>query len=288
MIVVLGGSGYVGSAFCDALRDRDARWISLSRSQVSYYDRSELSAFLKDSKASFVINAAGFVGTPNVDECEIRRAECLEGNAVLPGVISEVCQDLEIPWGHISSGCIYDGPSTEKGFTEEDPPNFCFTERPCSFYSGTKALGEEIIARDPSCYVWRLRIPFDRFDSHRNYLTKLQRYERLLDVRNSLSHRGDFVAACLYAWENRVPFGVYNMTNSGSVTTREVTAELEKRGLGKKSFSFFSSIEEFYETAAVAPRSNCVLDNSKALAVGIPLRPVGDALAESLNSWSAL
>ena len=78
------------------------------------------------------------------------------------------------------------------------------------------------------------------------------------------------------------------MTNSGSVTTREVTAELEKRGLGKKSFSFFSSIEEFYETAAVAPRSNCVLDNSKALAVGIPLRPVGDALAESLNSWSAL
>ena len=33
----------------------------------------------------------------------------LQGNAVLPGIIREVCEDLKIPWGHVSSGCIYSG-----------------------------------------------------------------------------------------------------------------------------------------------------------------------------------
>ena len=36
------------------------------------------------------------------------------------------------------------------GFTEDDPPNFTFRAGPCSFYSGTKALGEEVLAGRPN------------------------------------------------------------------------------------------------------------------------------------------
>ena len=84
-------------------------------------------------------------------------------------------------------------PETILGFTEMDEPNFSFRQPPCSFYSGTKALAEEVLRGSDQCYVWRLRIPFDEFDNPRNYLTKIQRYAKVYDNVNSISHRGDFV-----------------------------------------------------------------------------------------------
>ena len=78
---------------------------------------------------------------------------------------------------------VEQSPGAIHGFTETDPPNFTFRDPPCSFYSGTKALGEEMWRRrlvprcvGPASYIWRLRIPFDEFDNARNYLSKVQRY----------------------------------------------------------------------------------------------------------------
>ena len=117
--------------------------------------------------------AAGYTGKPNVDACELDKAGTLAGNTLLPQTIAHACAAAGIPWGHISSGCIYSGAkiaadgamrvekdmtkpelhalAEEKspailGFTETDTPNFSFRDLPCSFYSGTKALGEEAIA----------------------------------------------------------------------------------------------------------------------------------------------
>ena len=74
------------------------------------------------------------------------------------------------------------------------PSNFSFDYPPCSYYSGTKVLGEAAIKEvGGNYYIWRLRIPFDEYDSPRNYLTKLIRYDKLLDAENSVSHLGDFV-----------------------------------------------------------------------------------------------
>ncbi len=103
------------------------------------------------SAGTFVINAAGFAGKPTVDACEIARADTLEGNAVFPLRVAEACAQAGIPWGHVSSGCVYQGSKGVDaagqtiGFREEDAPNFSFRQNNCSFYSGTKALGEEIL-----------------------------------------------------------------------------------------------------------------------------------------------
>ena len=52
-----------------------------------------------------------------------------------------------------------------------------------------------------------------------------------------------------------------------------------------RRFEFWSGDEEFYRVAAKTPRSNCVLDVSKALAAGVKLRPVVGAIEDSLRSW---
>jgi dTDP-4-dehydrorhamnose reductase len=286
MIYLLGGSGYVGNAFQALFRLKGVRYRNLRRSEVDYADPSALRAALRADRPEFLINAAGYTGKPNVDACELHKAECLQGNAVLPGIIASACEDAGIPWGHVSSGCIYsgDGP-TEKGFTEKDEPNFTFRSNHCSFYSGTKGLGEEVLAGHPNLFVWRLRIPFENVDNPRNYLTKLIRYARLLEATNSISELDEFVAATFACWTQRVPFGTYNVTNPGKVTTREVVDLIRKCGVSTKPFDFFSSEDEFMSIAAKTPRSNCVLDPSKLASVGIRLTEVHEAVERDLRAW---
>jgi len=286
MIYLLGGSGYVGEAYQALLRRRGLPYRNLRRAEVDYTRAGVLREELRRDRPEFLINAAGFTGKPNVDACEIHKAECLLGNAVLPGVVAEACEAAGVPWGHVSSGCIYtgDGPGGN-GFTETDSPNFTFRTNNCSFYSGTKGLGEEVLAGRPQVYIWRLRIPFNGHDNPRNYLTKLMRYARLLEATNSISQLDEFVTATLDCWVKRVPFGTYNVTNPGKVTTHEVVELIRQSGVCTKEFAFFRDEREFMAVAAKTPRSNCVLDSSKLASVGIELTPVREAIARDLRAW---
>ena len=146
-------------------------------------------------------------------------------------------------------------------------------------------MGEEVLAGHPNLFVWRLRIPFDGVDNPRNYLTKLMRYPRLLEATNSISELDEFVEATLACWTKRVPFGTYNVTNPGKVTTREVVDLIRQSGVCLKEFTFFSDEREFMASAAKTPRSNCVMDSSKLASVGISLTPVREAIARDLKAW---
>jgi UDP-glucose 4,6-dehydratase len=312
MIVVLGASGYVGQAFMRALERKSVDCLPVSRNLCDYTDFAMLLSFLREVRPSFLINAAGFVGKPNVDACEAAQSETLQGNVLLPLTVSHVCQALKLPWGQISSGCIYSGaflregrdwrlirdlssPIVQagieqsadnlRGFTESDPPNFSWRAPPCSFYSGTKALAEEMLAKDPEVFVWRMRIPFNGIDNPRNYLTKLQRYAKVYDNINSLSHLDDMADACLALWNIRAPFGVYNVVNPGYVSTRQVVGEIKRHLRPDRPFEFWENDAEFYQQAASTPRSNCVLDATKLLSTGVPMRSVDEALTYALTNW---
>lgn len=286
MIYLLGGSGYVGSAYQALLQRKHIPFRNLRRADYDYTDTAKLTALLRREQPDFLINAAGYTGKPNVDACELHKAECLFGNAVLPGRIAEACAAAGVPWGHVSSGCIYAGARPDgSGFRETDTPNFTFRTNHCSFYSGTKALGEEVLADRDQIYIWRLRIPFDQHDGPRNYLSKMMRYSRLLEATNSISQLEEFCAATLACWEKRAPFGTYNVTNPGRVTTHEVVELIRRSGVCPKEYIFFKDEDEFMHTAAKTPRSNCVMDSSKLAATGIAMTEVHEAIASALRSW---
>ncbi len=313
MILLLGSTGYVGQAFFAELTRRGAPFYSVSRATADYTRFNPLRELLRTVRPTFVVNCAGYTGKPNVDACETARADTLQGNTLFPLTLAQACTAEGLPYGHVSSGCIYSGakiadeagrfrpekdlmapgvlhlvqqhPERVHGFTETDPPNFSFRDGPCSFYSGTKALAEEAMAGVGDGYLWRLRIPFDQFDSPRNYLSKVQRYSRVYDNVNSISHRGDFARVCLDLWERRAPFGTYNVTNPGWVTTRRVVERAQAVLRLERTFEYFENDTDFYQTAARTPRSNCVLDVSKLLATGVTIRSVEEALDASLRDW---
>ncbi len=286
MIYLLGGSGYVGQAYQSLLTRKGIPFRNLRRAELDYTNPVVLAAALKADRPDFLINAAGYTGKPNVDACELHKTECLFGNAVLPGVVAQACAEAGVPWGHVSSGCIFTGARPDgSGFSEANAPNFTFRQNNCSFYSGTKALGEEVLAGRPDVYLWRLRIPFNHVDSPRNYLSKLMRYQTLLEATNSISQLDEFVAATFACWEKRVPFGTYNVTNPGQVTTHEVVDLILKSGVCARTYRFFKNEDEFMHVAAKTPRSNCVMNSTKLASVGITLTEVHEAIARDLSRW---
>jgi dTDP-4-dehydrorhamnose reductase len=313
VILLLGSTGYVGQEFARELRRRNREFIAPTRKELDYTRFDQLVKLLRDRKPEFLINAAGYTGKPNVDACETARADTLQGNSLFPQMLAHVCALEKIPWGHVSSGCVFAGakvtegasthvekdltqprlhelfvrsPEKFSGFSENDEPNFSFRSPPCSFYSGTKALGEEAIKGVGQSYIWRLRIPFDQFDNSRNYLSKIQNYSKVYENINSLSHRQDFVQACLDLWERRAPFGIYNVTNPGAVATSQVVGLIERILKPNRKFEFWASDEEFYRVAAKTPRSNCIMDTSKLLGTGVKMRQVEEALEQSLQNWT--
>lgn len=310
-IILLGASGFIGQAFSRELERRRVPFIPVSRKNLDYTKFGTLLEYIRETKPSFLVNAAGYTGKPNVDSCETARAETLAGNTLLVQVIADACEATGLAWGHVSSGCIYSGakiaeggkvraeknlmtpqikdliersPEAVRGWTETDTPNFSFRDGPCSFYSGTKALAEEALTSSKSAwYAWRLRIPFDESDNPRNYLRKLQNYPKVYDNFNSLSHLGDFVSAALDLWQKSAPPGIYNMTNPGFVSTREVVALIQKIRKPARDFEFWRDDAEFYSRAAKTPRSNCILDSSKLLSTGVKMRPVEEALEAAIS-----
>ena len=287
--MLIGSSGYVGTQYKKFLSYLDVDLVDLSaRSYFDFTNKDNLNRMIAISNPDIVINCAGYTGKPNVDACEVDKNNCIKGNVTFPLDLADICADRKIKLGHVSSGCIYSGKKESgEGFTEGDTPNFTFRTNNSSFYSGTKALCEEMMQQYDNIYIWRLRIPFDNVESPRNYLTKLMRYSTLLEAENSISELKEFVAATYETFALEAPTGIYNVTNTGHVTTTGVVELLKKYNLptSEHEFKFFTGLEDFMTTAAKTPRSNCVLDNTKLTSIGIKMTDSYEAIENCLKTW---
>ena len=282
-IALLGANGFIGNRFYKFLSNNIYKIYPITRKDCDLLDKNKTQRLLKEINPDYIINAAGFTGKPNVDACELNKESCWAQNYTLPKYLSEICNNLNKKWLHVSSGCIYSGNNNEKGFKEEDEPNFSFDKPPCSFYSGTKAIAEDYLKKQDNVYIARLRIPFDQTDSAKNYISKLMNYKSLLNAENSMSNTNEFIEACCYLLLNEANTGVYNITNTGSIFTKEVTKILKK--YFNKEFIFFKNEEDFYKIAAKAPRSNCVLDNTKLRKAGFKIKEIHDKIEECIKNY---
>ncbi len=286
MVVLLGSNGYVGKAIAANLQSRGLEFLAPSRNELDLTSRDAVAAWFKGRAPRFVINAVGFTGRPNIDGTEIERWHCLRANTIVPGVLAEVLGGMGIRWGHVSSGCIFNGARPDgSGFTEEDEPEFVLSDRRAGWYARTKWMAERLLLDAPDVLIWRLRIPFDQFDNERNYLTKLLAYDRILEVRNSISQLQEFAAAAVESLVLEIPAGIYNVTNPGSVLSSEILDVLRRHGLLKRDVHFFSDEDEFLQSPGRVYRARCILSSQKLISQGIALREVHDSLDWTVRNW---
>ena len=286
MILLLGKNGYVSSRFQDFFKYKKVDYAVESLRE--YTSQSYVSSLLKKHNPSFVINCIGYTGNPNVDSCEDNKEKCLYANVTLAEIIADSCKERNVPLGFVSSGCIYNDytETNEYIFSEKDFPNFSFPTRTCSWYSGTKALGENIVRKSwEKSYIWRLRMPFNHLPGNKNYISKLFDYSKVWSCDNSLTNIDEFVQICYYSLIKEISYGTYNLVNPNGISAKDILEIAKEYNLKKEKYEYFSNLEEFSRVIK-APRSNCILDSSKISEQGLSFLPVENSLHKTFQFWN--
>lgn len=264
------GRGYMGYKFNNFLEDSA---FSKKRITCSEDVIGEIVKF----KPEIVINCIGKTGDPNIDWCEDHRGETMFGNVTVPLLILEACLKSGVRMVHLSSGCIYNGDNNGRGFSEDDEPNFYG-----SFYSRTKIYAEKLL-KEFDVLQLRLRLPMDNFNHHRNIITKLASYKKIIDVENSLTYTPDMLPIAKKLMDMKAT-GIFNVVCKGTIRWPKLMSLYKEIVYPKHTFEVIS-LQELGKMVK-AERSNCVLSVGKLESLGIKVRHIDDVIVECLEEYN--
>jgi dTDP-4-dehydrorhamnose reductase len=256
--ILILGKGYIGRAVQKRLQC-DIK----SSGEMDYHNPAILRKYLLNNGVKIVINCSGFTGRPNVDEAELKKELCWDLNVISPLRVNRVCNELDIKYVHVSSGCIYDGYFKE--WEEGDVPNFGLFQQHSSFYSKSKHAFETV-SKDLAGVILRIRMPLGHETSSRDYLAKIRNYDNLIDYRNSKTYIPDLCEVihklCYNIWiaSNRQ---IINVVNPSPLNTSEVCEIMKKYGYHNDNWNFVSLSDLKISTG----RSNCVLNPSSVMSI---------------------
>ena len=266
-ILVFGADGFLGRKLVDFLP-------AAKGSTADIADTMAVRNALDADAPEVVVNCAGKTGRPNVDWCETHREETLRSNVSGPLVLLDECQRRQLFLVHLSTGCLFQGDNGGRGFGEEDPPNFHG-----SYYVRTKVYADQILSEFP-VLILRPRMPFDDSLHERTLIGKLIRYDRVLDVANSLTYIPDFLRAAQQLIAVRRA-GVFHLVNPGVTSPFEVMQRYRDRVDPAHQFDRLSASQLGEVTRA--SRSSCVLSIDKLTKCGISMQPVSEAIESALS-----
>lgn len=268
-ILVLGSEGWIGGKMVKALNAKGT--IEKINSE------KEAVELLEKESPGVLVNCAGKTGKPNIDWCETHKRETLEANSLMPLWLALACEKKSVKLVQIGSGCIYQGNNNGKGFSEEDEPNFFG-----SFYSRSKILMQELLEDFKNALQLRIRMPVDSEPNSRNLITKLSKYDKIINEKNSVTVIEDFLKASKELIE-RKESGIFNIVNKPATSHKEII-ELYKEIVNSKFECKFISLEELHEITK-AERSNCVLSTEKLENAGLKMRETRKALVDCLQKY---
>ncbi len=233
---------------------------------------------LSATDCDFIIHSAAFT---DVDGCEKKQKTAFQVNSSGAGVIAEIASQKKIPILYFSTDYVFDGMKDES-YSEED----CAC--PINVYGESKLAGEKAVQEmNKKHYI--IRTSWLYGSKGKNFVTTIAKKhfncETLKVVNDQIGSPtwtldlatilADFVAADL-------PYGVYNITNSGKCTWFDFAGAVVDILGGKKEKIVPISSDELKRSAR-RPK-NSVLSNNKLAQSGVrPLRLWNEALADFIN-----
>lgn len=276
-IVYIFGNGLVGSRLHKELQKRDEIEV-VSDTQTPRGHKIYSSPAAIDIKRiiddltivygapTMLVNTIGVVGKPNVDWCEDNKHATQYGNVDIAVDMGWVASALEIPYLHVSTGCIFND-TDGKVFYPDDTPNFVE-----SFYSFTKAQAEyqlRLIHKEHQksrFEIHRIRMPFFPESDPRNLIDKLIKYEQIVDCQNSMTNLDEYVefAAERVVATTEAPddengwYRILHAVNDGSISPAEIVKMMP---IDREEKTLITARE--LNAMCATPRSNCVLGDAE-------------------------
>ncbi|KAG9570883.1 glycoside hydrolase/deacetylase, partial [Aureobasidium melanogenum] len=220
------GGGFIANQIKDVLTTQGKSTV-MSKARIE--SREDVLSELVRHKPTRVINCAGVRGLHNADWCEDHKVETMRSNVLGALNVVDVCFQLGVHITHIGSACIYtvEGDETagdRSPFTEADEPFF----QGC-WYGRSRLLSELSIRHYPNLLLLRVRIPISADLHPKNHITKLLKYEKIVDLTGSGTVLPNLIPAAIILLDHGET-GTYNWVTPGEISNVEIM-ELAKKAI---------------------------------------------------------
>ena len=190
--------------------------------------------------------------------------ENIRDNLFSPLQMAIICQQRNIHFTYLGTGCIFEydddhpmnASSNDQGFKEEDKPNFVG-----SSYSIVKGYTDRLMHLfDHSVLQLRIRMPIVNYHNLRNFITKITRYSKVINIPNSMTVLPLMYPIMVDMIHHRKT-GTFNFTNPGFISHNQI---LEKyREYVNPHFQWSNFTIEEQNVKLESKRSNNLLDTTK-------------------------
>lgn len=255
-VLLYGATGWIGFQIFQLLKEKN---VEVVPSKVRLENFGDISKELNKVKPTHVLLAAGLTGPKNIDWCEDHKDQVMSVNVIGTSVLADECNKRDIHLTFIGTGCIYkydeQHPIGFPGFTEEDKPNFDE-----SFYSKTKIMVQKILEEYNNVLILRIRMPLADNLHSRNFITKITKYEKVINIPNSMTVLSELLPIAV-DMSIKSKTGTYNFTNPGAISHNQILT-LYKEYIDP-SFTWQNFTVEEQDKILKAARSNNTLDVTK-------------------------
>lgn len=266
--ILILGKGFIGERLQKALN------CQISDSWIKSYSDAE--KIVKKYSPKIIINCIGITGRRNVDDCEDDIDGVLLANSFVPVILAEVALRNNIKLVHISSGCIFNFDYKSGKPIKEESSDYFFR----LFYSRSKIYAEraiEKLARDYDILIARIRIPLINEKHPKNILDKLIKYNKVIDIPNSVTYIPDFVKAIKHLIRIDAK-GIYNLVNKGGLRYPKLMQVYQKY-VPQCKFEVIA----FKKLGLV--RTDLILSTTKLEKSGFKVRHINSILEECVKEY---
>jgi dTDP-4-dehydrorhamnose 3,5-epimerase/reductase len=274
-IVIIGSNGQLGKALCDVYPEA----ITIDRDGLDITDVDAVNAF-DWSGIAVILNAAAYT---NVDGAETDEGRVQAWLANTTGVanLARIANNIDATLIHVSSEYVFDG--TKSDHKEDEPFN------PLSVYGASKAAGDIAASLANKSYIVRTSWVVG---SGNNFVRTMHSLagrgispKVVNDQLGRLTFADTLADGIKHLVDNKAAYGVYNLSNSGPVSSwYDIATEVYQLSGSKEAVIGISTAEYFADKPTAAKRPlNSDLNLSKIEAIGFIPSAWQDKLKEYCN-----
>jgi len=224
--LVIGAKGMLGQDLAKVFSDdKLTLW---DRQDIDIADKKIVNKKVAELKPELILNAAAY---NDVDGAEENEVLAMNVNGVGPANLAEIANQIDATLIHYSTDYVFKGDKKE-GYKEDDQKD------PQSVYAESKSMGEDnVIKNCEKYYIIRLSRLFGKPAKSKNAkrsfvdtminLAKDKNELNVIDEElSSPTFSPDLSKQSKQIIDDKMPYGIYHLTNSGACTWYEFAKEI--------------------------------------------------------------
>jgi len=276
-ILLLGGSGVLGSEVLNQLKSKYIDYVAPRSSDLDIREKGSLENHILDFKPNWIINCAGWT---DVEGAEDSPTFAQELNETAVSTLAHVAKKSECLVIHISTDYVFDGDSS-------DPYSEIALVNPVNRYGQSKLQGENALLETFPEGAYVIRTSWLYGTKGKNFVKTMARKalhdERIRvvdDQQGSPTSARDLATGIIQLIETQPKPGIYHYSNTGSCSWFELAQAIFRKA-GADSNLVEPIHSESLDLKAKRPRYS-LLSKEKWNSVGISEIPDWESSLETL------